>query len=85
MPLFLIYLFLSYSMKTWADVYIVYIVWLVDVDWMQLEVGLKWACWLCADLLWIFKVKVSREIAQFSPFATHNSGSNGSVSEFPPA
>jgi hypothetical protein len=24
-----------------------YIVWLVDVDWMHLEVGLlKWACWL---------------------------------------
>jgi hypothetical protein len=33
---------------------------------MFLEVGLKWACWLCAEI-WIFKVKVSREIAQFSP------------------
>ena len=81
MPLFLIYLLLSYSMKTWADVYIVYIVWLVDVDWMHLEVGLKWVCWLCADLLWIFKVKVSREIAQCSPcrtrtYATRDSGSN---------
>jgi hypothetical protein len=51
MPLFLIYLFLSYIMKTLADVYIVYIVWLVDVDWMFLEVGLKWACWLCAEIL----------------------------------
>ncbi len=89
MPLFSIYLFLSYSMKTWADVYIVYIVWLVDVDWMHLEVGLKWDCWLCADLLWIFKVKVSREIAQCSPcrtrtYATCDSGSNGPVSECPP-
>jgi hypothetical protein len=28
----------------------VYIVWLVDVDWMHLEIGLKWACWLCADI-----------------------------------
>ena len=35
-----------YSMKTWADVYIVYIVRLVDVDWMFLEeVGLLVVCW----------------------------------------
>jgi hypothetical protein len=27
-----------------------YIVWLVDVDYMHLEVGLKWAWWLCAEI-----------------------------------
>jgi hypothetical protein len=27
-----------------------YIVWLVDVDWMHLEVGLKWAFWLYAEI-----------------------------------
>ncbi len=27
-----------------------YIVWLVDVDWMHLEVGLKWACCLRRNL-----------------------------------
>jgi hypothetical protein len=49
MPLFLIYfLGLSYSMKTRADV--LHCFWLVDVDWMHLEVGLKWACWLCAEI-----------------------------------
>ncbi len=39
------------------------------MDWVFLEVGLKWSCWLCAEI-WIFKVKVSREIAQFSPCRT---------------
>jgi hypothetical protein len=27
-----------------------YIVWLVDVDWMHIEVGMKWACWLYAEI-----------------------------------
>jgi hypothetical protein len=51
MPLFLIYLLFRFivqyegmSRRTRF-----YIVWLVDVDWMHLEVGLKWACWLCAE------------------------------------
>jgi hypothetical protein len=44
-----------------------YVVWLVDVDWVHLEVGLKRACWLHAELVWIFQVKVSREISQFYP------------------
>ncbi len=91
MPLFLIYLLSSYSMKTWADVYIVYIVFAwwsgLDASWSRIEVGLLFVCW---DLLSIFKVKVSREIAQFSPcrtrtYAARNSGSNGPVSECPPA
>jgi hypothetical protein len=39
--------------------------------WMHLEVGLKWACWLYAEIEFeSFKVKVSREIAQFSPSRT---------------
>jgi hypothetical protein len=59
----------------------------LDASWSRIEVGLLVVCW---DLLWIFKVKVSREIAQFSPcrtrtYATRNSGSNGPVSECPPA
>ncbi len=54
----------------------------LDASWSTIEVGLLVVCW---DLLWIFKVKVSREIAQFSPcrtrtYATRNSGSNGPVS-----
>jgi len=51
MPLLLIYLLFRFivqyegmSRRTRF-----YIVWLVDVDWMHLEVGLKWACWLCAE------------------------------------
>jgi hypothetical protein len=56
MPLFLIYLFLRFIVK-YEDMGIghcleqtYYIVWLVDVDWMHFEVGLKWACWLYAEI-----------------------------------
>ena len=55
----------------------------LDASWSRIEVGLLVVCW---DLLWIFKVKVSREIAQCSPcrtrtYATRDNGSNGPVSE----
>jgi hypothetical protein len=49
MPLFLIYLFLSYSMKTWADVYIVLhclACWRgLDASWSRIEVSLLVVCW----------------------------------------
>jgi hypothetical protein len=56
----------------WRHEQTYYIVWLVDVDRTHLEVrltelGLLVVCW---DLVWIFKAKVSREIAQFSPSRT---------------
>ncbi len=59
--------FICFYRTVWRHEQTYTLFWLVDMDWMHLEVGLKWACWLCA---WIFKVKVSREIAQFSPCRT---------------
>jgi hypothetical protein len=48
MPLFLI--FLKVFCTECRPELTYYIVWLVDVDWMHLEVGLKWACWLYAEI-----------------------------------
>ncbi len=49
--------------------------------WIRMEVGLLAVCW---DLVLIYKIKVSREIAKFSSsktrtYAPHNSGSHSPV------
>jgi hypothetical protein len=46
-----------------------YIVLLVDMDWMHLEVGLKWACWwLYADILFgSFRPKSEEKLPNFAP------------------
>ncbi len=54
---------LSFSMQTWADVLHCLACWRgLDASWRMIEVGLLVVCW---DLVWISKVKFSREIAQF--------------------
>ncbi len=86
---FICFLGLSHSMK-WADVlHCLACLRRLHVSWSRIEVGLL-VLVVCWDLVWIFKAKVSREIAQFSPsrtrtYATGNSGSNGPVSKYPPA
>jgi hypothetical protein len=45
-----------------------YILWLVEVDWMHLEVGLKWACWLFAEIeLESLKSKSVEKLPNFPP------------------
>jgi hypothetical protein len=56
MPLFLIYLFFRFIVQCRAEFYIV---WIVDVDWMHLEVGLKTTCWCVLRFTLDLKVKVS--------------------------
>ncbi len=42
--------------------------WLVDVDWMHLEVGLKWDCWLCAEIYFgSFRSKSVEKLPNFPP------------------
>jgi hypothetical protein len=42
--------------------------WLVDVDWMHLEVGLKWACWLCAEIYFgSLRSKSIEKLPNFTP------------------
>ncbi len=65
MPLFLIYLFLSYSMKTWADVYIVLACWRgLDASWSRIEVGLLVVCLDCVGFL---RSKSVEKLPNFPP------------------
>ncbi len=62
---FICFLGLSYSMKTWAEYYIV---WFFDVDWMHLEVGMQTACWLCAEIYFgSWRWKSVEQLPNFTP------------------
>jgi len=50
MPLFLIYLFYRTVWRHEQTYTLFTLFWLDEVDWMHLEVGLKWTCWLCAEI-----------------------------------